>query len=261
MDPIIQIQDYSLRLGGKEILQHISLSVEKGEYLAIIGPNGAGKTTLLKCLDGICRRGSGTIQIKGKALLDYSQRGLAKLISYVPQADGRSFPFTVREFVLMARYPYLSPFSSVSKQDKEASVAALEVTGTVGFADRYLATLSGGERQKVFIAAALAQAAEIILLDEPTAFLDPKHEEEIYRILKRINRESGATLVAVTHDINHAVLLSGRILALKGGRVVFWGPSGDIINQGILQEIYEKPFRFLPHPENGRPFLVPELIL
>ncbi|HEX9920958.1 MAG TPA: ABC transporter ATP-binding protein, partial [Candidatus Methylomirabilis sp.] len=110
-------------------------------------------------------------------------------------------------------------------------------------------------------AAALAQGAEIILLDEPTAFLDLKHEEAIYRILGRVNRDSDATVISVTHDINHAVLVSRRILALKGGRVVFCGPSGDIIQQGVLQEIYEKSFQFLRHPETGRPFVVPELIL
>ena len=261
-DPIIRICDYSFCLGGKAILQHISLTLERGEYLSIIGPNGAGKTTLLKCLDGIYQKGSGAIEIKGRPLEGYSRRDLAKLVSYVPQADGGSFPFMVKEFVLMGRYPYLSPFSSVSRQDKEAVFSALDLTGTAELGDRYLDTLSGGERQKVFIAAALAQGAEIILLDEPTAFLDPKHEEAIYRILGRVNRDSDATVISVTHDINHAVLVSRRILALKGGRVVFCGPSGDIIQQeGVLQEIYEKSFQFLRHPETGRPFVVPELIL
>lgn len=257
-DPILRLCDFSFELGGKAILKEISLSVEKGEYLSIIGPNGAGKSTLLKCVNGIYRKGKGRVEIKGKSLSAYPPRDLAKLISYVPQGDGSSVPFTVKEFVLMARYPHLSPFSSVSRGDREATFAALELTGTSEFADRYLDTLSGGERQKVLIAAALAQGAEILLLDEPTAFLDPKHEEEIYRILARINRESGSTIISVTHNINHATLLSRRILALKRGSIAFYGPSEGIIREGILEEIFERSFRFLSHPQTGRPFVVPE---
>jgi len=260
-DPIIQVVNYSIHLGKKAILKHLSLAVERGEYLSIIGPNGAGKSTLLKCLDGIYRNGEGDILIEGRSLKDYSPRELARLVSYVPQADGGSFPFTVKEFVLMARYPYLSPFSSVGRQDKKATFAALELTGTQGFADRYLDTLSGGERQKVFIAAALAQGAKILLLDEPTAFLDPKHEEEIYRILAKINQESNSTIISATHNINPATLLSQRILALKQGSIAFCGPSEGIIQGGILEEVYEKSFRFLNHPETGKPFVVPEWTL
>lgn len=260
-DPIIQMVDFSFYWGKKAILKHISLTLEKGEYLSIIGPNGAGKSTLLKCLDGIYPKGEGEILIQGKPLKGYSPRELARLVSYVPQGDGSSLPFTVKEFVLMARYPYLSPFSSVGRQDREATFAALELTGTQEFADRYLDTLSGGERQKVLIAAALAQGAEILLLDEPTAFLDPKHEEDIYRILAKINRESGSTIVSVTHNINHATLLSRRVLALKQGSIAFCGPSEVIVQEGILEEVYERSFRFLAHPETGRPFVVPEWTL
>jgi iron complex transport system ATP-binding protein len=260
-DPIIRVLDYSLQLGGRTILKDVSLTVEKGDYLCIIGPNGAGKTTLLKCLDGIYRKGEGKIEIKGRPLKSYSQKELAKLVSYVPQADGASFPFTVKEFVLMGRYPYLSPFSPLSRLDKEATFAALEATGTMEFADRYLDTLSGGERQKVFIAAALSQGAEMILLDEPTAFLDPKHEEEICRILARTNHESASTIISVTHDVNQAILLSRRIVALKQGSVVFCGPSQEIVEPGILEQLYERSFRFLTHPETGRPFVLPELSL
>lgn len=257
--PILQLSDFSFELGGRAILGGLSLSVAKGEYLSIIGPNGAGKSTLLKCINGIHRKGRGRIEIKGKALADYSPKELARLVSYVPQGDGSSVPFTVKEFVLMARYPYLNPFSSVSREDRQATFAALELTGTLEFTDRYLDTLSGGERQKVLIAAALAQGAEILLLDEPTAFLDPKHEEEIYRILARINQISGSTILAVTHDINHATLLSRRILALKQGSIVFCGPSQAIVEEGILEEIFERSFRFLSHPQTGRLFVVPDL--
>jgi iron complex transport system ATP-binding protein len=259
-DPIIEVREYSLQIGPKEILSNISFRVDEGEYLSIIGPNGSGKTTLLKCLDGIMTGGTGSITIKGRPLHDYGQRELAKLMGYVPQADARSSPFTVFEFVMMGRYPYLSPFSSVSRSDECAVREALALTGTMEFSQRSLDTLSGGERQKVYIAAALAQGAGIFLLDEPTTFLDPKHTVEIQKILKRLNHYSGATILSVTHDINHALLTGGKILALKEGMVVFCGNIGDIVRNGILESIYEKSFLFAHHPQTGASIVMPDVV-
>jgi iron complex transport system ATP-binding protein len=256
---IIEIDSYSFGAGGKEILKDISLTVHEGEYLSIVGPNGAGKTTLLKCITRIHKGGRGNITVAGRKLEDYSQRELAVKVSYVPQADGRHAPFSVREFVLMGRYPYLSPFSPPSSSDTAAVREALEVTGTLEFSERFLGTLSGGERQKVYIAAALAQEARVLLLDEPTTFLDPKHESDIYRLLARINRERGVTVVSVTHDINSAVLTSRSVLALKRGAVAFNGPAEEFMNEEILQSIYEKSFSLMEHPRYGRTIIAPEV--
>ncbi|MEN6498247.1 MAG: ABC transporter ATP-binding protein, partial [Thermoguttaceae bacterium] len=151
---MIDVRDFSFCIGKKTILRDVSFSVSEGEYLTIIGPNGAGKTTLLKCLDRILTGGSGTIEVYGRPLASYSQKELAQRISYVPQADGRVFPFTVEQFVLMGRYPYLSPFSTVSRADWGVVRETLHRTGIEEFAQRLLGTLSGGERQKVYIAAA-----------------------------------------------------------------------------------------------------------
>ncbi|OHB70595.1 MAG: ABC transporter ATP-binding protein, partial [Planctomycetes bacterium RBG_13_63_9] len=208
---VIRVRDFSFRMGRKEILRDVSFDVCEGEYLAIVGPNGAGKTTLVKCLDRILVGGTGRIEICGRPLAAYRRRELARLISYVPQADGRVFPFPVEQFVLMGRYPYLTPFSAVSKEDRAVVRRAMQQTGTSEFADRLLGTLSGGERQKVFIAAALAQEAQILLLDEPTTFLDYRHQAEIIELLARINRSAGVTVLAVTHDVNQAALQSDRI--------------------------------------------------
>jgi iron complex transport system ATP-binding protein len=257
---MVQIQDYSLKIGQKEILKKVTLSVAEGEYLSIIGPNGSGKTTLLKCIDGILTGGTGTIAIMNHPLNHYSQRELAKLVGYVPQADNQASPFTVYEFVMMGRYPYLSPFSTLTQTDESAVCEALALTGTQHFAGRSLNTLSGGERQKAFIAAALAQGAKILLLDEPTTFLDPKHTVEIQRILKRLNLESGVTILSVTHDINSAILTGGKILALKGGTVVFCGDVKEVTGQGILESIYEKPFTFARHPQSGVSIIMPDEI-
>ncbi len=256
---IIDIQSFSFGIGDKEILKNVSMSVREGEYVSIVGPNGAGKTTLLKCISRIHRGGRGDITVAGKRLEQYSQKELALKVSYVPQADGRHAPFTVREFVLMGRYPYLSPFSPPRPSDRAAVEEAMAVTGTTEFSERFLGTLSGGERQKVYIAAALAQEARVLLLDEPTTFLDPRHESDIYRLLAGINRERGVTIVSVTHDINSAVLTSRNVLALKGGAVAFYGPAEDFVDEEILRNIYEKSFSLMQHPRYGRTIIAPEV--
>ncbi len=253
----IDIQNFSFRIGRKEILRDVTFAVGKGEYLSIVGPNGAGKTTLLKCVDRLLAGGTGKISICGRTLESYRQRELARLIGYVPQADGRALPFTVEQFVLMGRYPYLSPFSAVSEEDRRAVRVAMEQTGTIEFADRMLDTLSGGERQRVYIAAAMAQGAEILLLDEPTTFLDYRHQDEVRALLSSINRESGTTILMVTHDLNGATLHSDRIVALHEGQVAFCGPPAEIMQPGVLQRIYDSSLLLVDHPQTGLPVIVP----
>ena len=258
LNTAIEIRDFSYRLSNEEeILREVSFSVTAGEYLSIVGPNGAGKTTLLRCLDRILTGGTGRIDIFGRRLSDYRQRELARLVGYVPQADGRLFPFTVEEFVLMGRYPHLSPFSSISKEDRRIATEAMQWTDTQQFADRQLGTLSGGERQQVYIAAALAQGAKILLLDEPTTFLDYRHQAEVQQLLARANRESGLTIVAVTHDVNQAVLHSDRVVALCHGNVVFHGTPTEIMRAEVLERIYGTPFTLVNHPTVNLPVIVP----
>jgi len=256
--PLVEIRDFGLRLGGKDILRDVSFEVADGEYVSIIGPNGAGKTTLLKCIMRILSGGTGGIRVAGRALGEYAQRDLARLVGYVPQADGRIFPFTVREFVMMGRYPHLSPFSSTSPDDEAAAARAMEMTGCSAFADRQLDTLSGGERQGAFVAAALAQGARLLLLDEPTTFLDPLHEANISRVLRRVNREGGVTVVAVTHDVNAAALRSDRVVALVGGSVAFSGPGRNLMTNEVLESVYGKRFVMVEHPTTRMPVTVPD---
>lgn len=254
---VLDIRDFSFCLGGKEILRQVSFSVARGEFLSIVGPNGAGKTTLVKCIDRLLVGGSGRIEVFGRPLESYRQKDLARRISYVPQADGRIIPFTVRQFVLMGRYPYLNPFSSIDREGRRAVDDALRMTGTAEFAERRLDTLSGGERQKVYIAAALAQGADILLLDEPTTFLDYRHQAEIRDLLTRINHEGGTTIVCVTHDLNRAALDSDRIVALCGGRVAFIGTPAEIMNPEALERLFQTPFLLTPHPQVPIPVIVP----
>lgn len=257
---IISIKELSLSIAQKAILRSVSLAIFDGEYVSIIGPNGAGKTSLLKCIMRIYNHYQGSISVMDEKIESLSQKKLAKLISYVPQINGRVFPFTVKEFVMMGRYPHLNPFTSYRTEDKQAVMQALELTQTASFADRHLDTLSGGERQIVFIAAAVAQGAKIMLLDEPTTFLDPRHSVEIYRILKTLNRELGITIIAVTHDINSAVLNSQRVIILKEGSIHFSDISPKMMYNNILEPVFGKSFVFINHPVTGQKIVAPEVV-
>lgn len=257
-NPILEISSLSLTLGGNPILRDVTFSVPEGQYLSVVGPNGAGKSSLLKCLMGIWSNWSGIVRVRGRSSSEMTQKQLAARICYVPQADGRLFPFTVRQFVLMGRYPHHSPFTYTGADDFEIVDEALALTGTTRFAQRDIRTLSGGERQKVFIAGALAQGAEVLLLDEPTTFLDPLHAGEVQSLLHTLNRDSGVTILAVTHDINHAALYSDRVMALVDGQLVFDGLPEVFMDNVVLERIYGRSFAFVQHPVTGRPVVVPE---
>ncbi len=252
---LYKISDLTFAVSGKIILKKINFNLKKNDYLAIIGPNGAGKTTLLKCLVGIypCHRKQ--IAFNTVPLADIKRKELAQKVAYVPQNDGRRLPFTVSEFVMLARYPHLSPFTSYSATDKAIVYEALEAVGISRLHNRRLITLSGGERQMVLIAAALAQQAQVILFDEPTAFLDPKYESAIYEIIDKIHAD-GKTIVMVTHDINAAILRSTRVLILKEGKSVFDGSPQFITASDILDRVYEKSFAFIKHPNSGKMIVV-----
>lgn len=244
-EPLIEISDLSLHLEGNAILTGVNLSVHEGEYVSIVGPNGAGKTSLLRCLGRIYPQWTGAIHLAGKALRHYRQKELARQLSYVPQGQHQIFPFTVQDFVTLGRYPHLSAFTSIRREDRKAVEEAIELAGMAAFRHREFNTLSGGERQMVLIAAALAQGARILLLDEPATSLDYRHQVDVMHLLKRINTESSITILSVNHDINSAALWSDRLVAIKDGRMLVQGPPEQIMQGDVLQRIYDTPFRFI----------------
>ena len=254
--PALKISNLSLSIGRTDILRDVSFDVPKGAFLSIVGPNGAGKTTLLRCVMGVITGWTGDVLVGGMPLDSYRRRDLARLVSYVPQSDEMVFPYTGRELVMMGRYPHLSPFTRTNRADIEVVERTLEITGTSSFADRDMRTLSGGERQKILIAGALAQEARTMLLDEPTTFLDPRHTDEILSILTDLN-ESGVTIAMVTHDINNAVHYADSVTALVEGRVAFNGSSEDLMNKEVLASVYGKEFTQVMHPESGKMMVLP----
>ncbi len=258
--PAVRVTDLSCVISGTRILDSVSITIDKGSYTSIIGPNGAGKTTLLKCLMRIIPVSTGTIEIMGEELRSYNQRRLARRIGYVEQGRADGFPFTVEEFVLLGRYPHLSPFSDVSKKDIGIMRKSLESTNTAHLAGRMFETLSGGEKQMVLIAAVLAQGAEILLLDEPATFLDPRHSGEIYRMLEDLNRRMGLTVICVTHDINNAILAGDGVVILKSGSVLFCGEPSDMTGSGILEKAFDKTFLYGRHPVTGELITIADVI-
>jgi len=256
----IQIRNFSFNYGDKNILQDISFVVEEGEYVSLIGSNGVGKSTLLKCINRIINGGQGAIELFGKNLIEYSQKDLGKMIGYVPQSRDHIFPYTVYEFVLMGRYPYLTPLSRPSKADKEIVQQALAITGTEEFRERKVSHLSGGERQKVYLAASLAQQPKILILDEPTAHLDPRYHREIQQTISGICADSGITILHVTHDLNHIALWSHKVLAFKEGRVCWYGTPEDVLTAEHLEHIFNTPFLFMEHPLTKKNMIIPEAL-
>ena len=261
MASLYSVEGLTFTVKQKTILRDVSFEAGTQEYIAVIGPNGAGKTTLLRHLNRIIRpQKPESVILKQKPIESYTQKEIARTVSYVPQSPTHIHHFSVREFILMGRYPYLGPFASPAAEDESAVDESMAVTGVSGFADRDMVTLSGGELQKVYIAAGLAQSGEIILLDEPTTFLDPGHQHEIFKILRDINRQ-GRTVISVTHDINTAVLTASRIMAMKNGMLVFDGNGEEVMDNSIIEDIYERSFTFTVHPETGKKIAVPEAYL
>jgi iron complex transport system ATP-binding protein len=253
----IRVEDLGVRIGEADILREVTMTAGRGEFLTVIGPNGAGKSTLLRCLDGILEPTAGQILVDDRPLVDYGDRELARTVSYVPQPDAGSLDFTVRSFVEMGRYPYLSAWAALSEADVAAVDEAMRLTEVAELAGRTMASLSGGERQRASIAAALAQGGSIVLLDEPTSFLDYRHQVKILDLLDRLNRERGLTVVAVTHDLNSTVAFSDSVLALKDGRVAATGYPADLLDADVLSDIYGADFKLVPGGYRGLPMVLP----
>lgn len=249
---LIEVNDLQVDIENRPLLSRICFSVMAGEHLCITGPNGAGKSTLLRTLNAMMPLSNGQIFLKQKNLTSYSQKNIARQISYVPQNSGRAMPFVVEDFLRMARYPHLHWLGSWQQADQTAIEMALDITDCQHFRQRQMATLSGGECQKVMIAAALAQDTPIILLDEPTNYLDPHHQAAVQKLIKDLNHKHGKTIVEVSHDINHAGQHADRVMALKDGRLLWLGKAEQFLNAPLLQDIYQQDFVFVQHPHTGR---------
>ncbi|NPV28065.1 MAG: ABC transporter ATP-binding protein [Firmicutes bacterium] len=239
----LKVKGICFRYRSREVLQDVELEARAGEILAIIGPNGAGKSTLLRCINRILKPYLGTVFLDGKELFRLKAQERAQMMGYVPQASGEVFPSTVFETVLMGRKPHLS--WGVGKGDLEVVGAVLERLGLMDFAERYLSELSGGERQKVLIARALAQEPEVLLLDEPTSNLDVKHQLEVLEMVRDVAKQ-GKCVLMVMHDLNMAVRFSDQLLMLKGGIVFAAGHPQAVLTPENIRAVYEVEAMIMP---------------
>jgi iron complex transport system ATP-binding protein len=254
MTAAIEIRDLSFAYKDRAVLHRVSLQVERGEMIGILGPNGSGKTTLLKILSAVLR-GQGVVKLNGKDIEVYGRRELSRIFAVVQQDAHVNFPYTAAEIVLMGRASYHSPFALEGKKDLEIARASMELTDSLVLANRYLHELSGGEKQRVMIARALAQEPEILLLDEPSAFLDLKHQVQVFELLRRLNRERGLTIVAALHDLNLAALFFPRLMMLSDGKIYRDGTPPEVLTEETIEEMYGVRVRVEQDPTSKRPQL------
>ncbi len=239
------------------ILREISFNVEKGEFVGILGPNGSGKTTLINIVSGILKPQQGKVFINGIELYSMRHKERARCIAVVPQESSIPFSFSSLEVVLMGRAPYLPFFGFETKEDILIAKRAMQEVNALQFEKREIKELSGGERQRVIVARALAQKPKILLLDEPTAFLDIKHEIELYRLIKNKNREDALTVMAAVHDINLASAFCDRILFLKSGRIAAYGTPHEVVRYAKIREVFDTDVYVGINDLTGAPYYVP----
>ena len=235
---LMKLENISFAYETLPVLKDISLSTREQDFIGLIGPNGSGKSTLLKIMGAILKPDSGSVQFKESSLSKINKKLFAQSVSWIPQDHPMVFPFKVSEIVLMGRHPYLSPLSFESEEDFEISQRAMETTMTSQFADRYFNEISGGEKQRVMIASALAQDPEMMLLDEPTAALDLKYQIQILSILKNLNARHKMTLVMAMHDLNLASSFCNRLILLDEGQIVRDGTPEQVLKKDILEQVY-----------------------
>lgn len=234
---MIELRSLTVLLGGKTVVDRVDATVADGEWLALIGPNGAGKTTLLRAIARLVPF-DGEIELAGRSLGELSRGELARLVAVVPQDPSTPPWMTVAEYVLLGRTPHLGPLAKEGAHDRDAAARALGRLDLLPFAGRRLGTLSGGEKQRVVVARALAQEAPVVLLDEPTAALDIGHQQQALELLDGLREESGLTLVAAMHDLTLAAQYADRMLLLDAGRVVADGAPGDVLTEAAIAEHY-----------------------
>jgi iron complex transport system ATP-binding protein len=254
---MLSVQHVSGGYTGESVLKDISFKVEQGELIGILGPNGSGKTTLLKMLSGIKTFQQGEILIRGKRLQGYGAKQLAKIVAVLSQHSSESFSYTVKETVSLGRYAHQKGwFQTWSKGDEDIVQRVMKQTGVSSFQNKNIHELSGGEKQRVFLAQALAQEPEILLLDEPTNHLDLSYQKELLDLLKQWTTENRLTVISIFHDLNLAGLYCDRLLLLEKGTINIVHIPNEVLREERIREVYHTNIQKHPHPKVAAPQLV-----
>lgn len=252
----LTVDDVRLSYNGRVAVDGVSFAVEPGEMVSIVGPNGSGKSTLLRGMSRLKKPMSGRVLLDETDIRAMSARQVARNLAILTQSPDAGPDLTVRELVFRGRYPHQGILQRVTAADIEAVEWAMAAADTAQFAARPLGSLSGGERQRAWIALALAQQPRVLLLDEPTSFLDISHQVEVMHLLRRLNHE-GITVVAVLHDLVLAARFSDRVIAMRSGRVEFDGPPRQVLEPVGLERVFGVPMMILTDPESGQPIPLP----
>jgi len=254
----LEIVGVGFSYGSRPVLEDVTMSVNEGDVVSLVGPNGAGKTTLLKCINRILKPRKGVVLIEKRDIREMKLRELAKLLGYVPQISAHSFPFTVFDTVLLGRRPYVN--WSVSLKDKEIVSQTLALMGIEDLALRQLNELSGGERQKVIIARALAQEPQVLLLDEPTSNLDIKHQLEVLGIIRSVIKEKRIAAIIAIHDLNLASRFSDKVILLHKGRIYDAGEPAKVFTRENIRTVYGVDVEIVNveiNNNSGIPYIIP----
>ncbi|MEU6035283.1 ABC transporter ATP-binding protein [Actinomadura sp. NPDC047616] len=248
--------ELTLAYERRTIAEGLSVAVPDRSFTVIVGPNACGKSTLLRALARILKPAAGTVVLDGRSITDWPAKRLARTLGLLPQSSVAPDGITVADLVARGRYPHQSLLRQWSKEDERVIAESMAATGVADLADRPVDELSGGQRQRVWIAMVLAQQTPLLLLDEPTTYLDIAHQIEVLDLCARLHDE-GRTVVAVLHDLNHAARYATHLIAMRGGRIVAEGAPGDVVTAELVEEVFRLPCRVIDDPESGTPLVVP----
>jgi len=258
--PIIAGKGITCGYDDRDVLHAVNVAVGEGEFIGLIGPNGSGKSTLLRALTGILPLRTGMVVLAGQPLDSYSRRQIAQRVAVVPQVSGSIFSFTVEDYVLMGRTPHLGRFQAQRPDDLHVAWQAMELADLTDLASRPVTELSGGELQRATLARAFAQQTDILLLDEPTAFLDINHQHEIFELLTRFNQNERKTIVCVSHDLNLAAQYCQSLIVLSGGCVHTQGTPQTVVTAQMIARVYHAEVQVDTGPGGApRVSLIPEI--
>ncbi|WP_010275239.1 ABC transporter ATP-binding protein [Paenibacillus senegalensis] len=254
---VLEAKNLQLCYDAAVILPDMNLSIHTGQITALVGTNGSGKSTLLKAFARLLKPDQGNVYLDGRAIATLSSSEVARRMAILPQSPDVPSSLTVHELVEQGRYPHAGPLKMLRKQDHAAIDRALALTGMSDYRNRLLDSLSGGERQRAWIALALAQSTSVLLLDEPTTYLDIRHQLEIMELVQRLNHEEGMTVIIVLHDLNQAAQLADRMIVLQQGRVAGDGRPETVMTASMLETVFGIHARVVEDPEGGRPYFIP----
>jgi iron complex transport system ATP-binding protein len=255
-DARLQATDLTLAYDRRVVAEHLDVRITDGSFTVIVGPNACGKSTLLRALARVLKPQAGAVLLDGNAIASYPSKHIAKQLGMLPQSPVVPGGIVVEELVARGRFAHQRLLRQWSPEDEDAVAEAMRLTEVADLADRFVDELSGGQRQRVWLAMALAQQTPILLLDEPTTFLDLSHQFEVLDLCAELHEE-GRTIVAVLHDLNHACRYATELIVMRDGKVLAQGTPADVMTAELVERVFSMPCRVIDDPETGTPMVVP----